>query len=71
MSKIRGIFGDPKSRIIRLKRAQKKQHAVAAAQYIAVITTRHCDGYGIYPAGMLGSIWKWKYGGSSARGVGK
>jgi len=71
MSKIQGIFGDPKARVIRLKRTQKKQHAVAAAPYIAVITTRRCDRYGICPVGMLGSIWKWKSGGFSAGGVGK
>jgi len=71
MSKIQGIFGDPKARVIRLKRTQKKQHAGAAAPYIAVITTKQFDGYGIYLVEMPGSIWKWKSDGSSARGVGK
>jgi hypothetical protein len=71
MSKIQGIFGDPKARIIRLERTQKKQHAVAAAPYIAVITTRQCDRYEICPVGMPGYIWKWKSGGFSAGSVGK
>ena len=70
-SKIRGIFGDPKARVVRLERTQKKLHAVAVARYIAVITTRQCDRYGICPAGMPGSIWKWKFGGSTASGVEK
>ncbi len=43
MSKIQGIFGDPKARIIRLKRSQKKRHVDAAAPCIAVITTRQCE----------------------------
>jgi hypothetical protein len=59
-SKIQGIFGDPKARVIRLKRTQKKQHAVAAGQCIAVITTRQYDRDETCPVGMPGSIWKWK-----------
>lgn len=69
MSKIQGIFGDPKARIIRLKRSQKKRHVDAAAPYIAVITTRQCDRYGICPVGTPGSTWKWKSDGFSASGV--
>jgi hypothetical protein len=71
MSKIQGVFGDPKARVIRLKRSQKKRHVVVAALCIGVITTRQFDGYGICPVGMHGSTWKWKYGGFSARCVGK
>ncbi len=68
-SKIKGVFGDPKARVIRLERTQKKQHAVTAVPCIAVTTTRQCDVYGICPAGMPGSIWKWKSGGSAAKSV--
>jgi hypothetical protein len=70
-SEIQGIFGDPKARVIRLERTQKKQHVVAAAWYIAAITTKQCDGYGICPAGMPGYTWKWKSAGFGASGVGK
>jgi hypothetical protein len=70
-SEIQGIFGDPKARIIRLERNQKKRHAVAVAPCIGVITTRQNDGYGTYPVGMHVSTWKWKFGESSARGAGK
>jgi len=70
-SKIQGTFGDPKARVIRLERNQKKRHAVAVAPCIAVITTRRNDRYGIYPVGMHGYTWKWKFGESSARGAGK
>jgi len=71
MSKIQGIFGDPKARVVSLRRSQKKQYVVAAAQYIGVITTRPCDGYGICPVGMPGSTWQWKSDGFGASGVGK
>ena len=71
MSKIQGIFGDPKVRVIRLKRSQKKRHAVVAAQRIEAITTRQCDGYGICPAEMPESIWKWRFGGCDAGSAGK
>jgi hypothetical protein len=70
-SEIQGIFGDPRARIIRLERTQKKLHVVAAASFIEVITTRQHDGYGTCPVGIPGYIWKWKFGESVARGVGK
>lgn len=57
-AEINGIFGDPKARVIHLKRTQKKQYADAAAQFIGVITTRQFVLYGIYPAGMHGYICK-------------
>lgn len=69
MSKIQGIFGDPKARVIRLKRTQKKQHVVAAAPYVAAITTRQYGGFGTSHAGTHGSTWKWKFGGFGARGA--
>lgn len=71
MSKIQGIFGDPKARVIRLKRSQKKRNAAAAASCIAAIMTSLYDGYGTCPVGMRVSTWKWKFGASGARGAGK
>lgn len=71
MSKIQGIFGDPKARIIRLRRTQKKQHVVAAGRHIAVITTKPYGRYETCPVEMPESIWKWKSGGSTAKSVAK
>jgi hypothetical protein len=68
---IRGVFGDSKARIIQLQRSQKKRYAAVAEQVIGVITTRRQEGYGIYPAGMRGYIWKWKCAEFRARHVGK
>jgi hypothetical protein len=71
MSKIQGIFGDPKARVVSLRRSQKKQYVVAAAQYTGVITTRPCEGYGICPVEMSGSTWKWTSDEFGASGAGK
>ena len=68
-SEIQGIFGDPKARVIRLKRTQKKRFADAVAQFIADTTTRKCNRHGICPAGMPGYIWKQRSGESTARSV--
>lgn len=61
-AEVKGIFGDPKARIIKLERTQKKQYAGIVAKFIGVITTREFDGYEIYPVGMHGYIWKWRFG---------
>jgi hypothetical protein len=66
MSKIQGMFGDPKARVVRLKRTQKKQSADAVVQLIADTTTRKCNRHGICPAGIPGYICKQRFGESSA-----
>jgi hypothetical protein len=70
-SEIQGIFGDPRARVIRLDRTQKKLHAAVAVLFTGVTTTRQYDGYGICPVGMHGSIWRWRFDEFSAKGVGK
>jgi len=57
-SKIQGIFGDSKARVIKLDRSQKKLHAAVAVLCIVVITTRQYDKYGICLVGMPESIWR-------------
>lgn len=61
-AKIKGIFGDPKARVIRLKRTQKKRYAGVVERFIGVNTTRRSVGSGIYPVEMHGFTWKWRYG---------
>jgi hypothetical protein len=58
-AKIRGLFGDPKARIIRLERTQKKRFVDVVEPCIGVITIKASDGYEIYPVEMPGFIWKW------------
>jgi hypothetical protein len=47
MSDVHGVFGDPKARVIRLGRTQKKQSVDAVGKYTEAITTRRFGGYGI------------------------
>ena len=61
-AEIKGIFGDSKARVIRLKRIQKKRYAGVVERFIGVIMTRRCVGYGIYPVEMHGFTWKWRCG---------
>jgi hypothetical protein len=70
-ARIKGEFGDPKARIIRLKRSQKKRFVAVAGKRTELITTRRYDVFGIYHVGMQGFIWRWKYGGYCARGAGR
>ena len=46
-----GIFGDPKARVITLKRRSKKRHADAAVAYRWAGTTASSAGFAICPAG--------------------
>lgn len=70
-ARIKGEFGDPKARIIRLERTQKKQSVDVVERHTEVITTRRYDVSGIYPVGMRGFIWRWRFGGYCARGAGR
>jgi hypothetical protein len=60
---IKGIFGDPKARVIRLERRQKKQYAAVVADHIGVSTTGRCGVFGTSRAETCGSIWRWRYAG--------
>ena len=68
-AEIRGVFGDPYARVIRLERTQKKQSAAPVGQCIGAITTRSLGGCGIYRAGMRGSTWKWTCDGCNVAGA--
>jgi hypothetical protein len=60
-AEIKGIFGDPRARLIRLARLQKKQFAGSAEAPRKVTTTRKYVAYETCPAGMYESIWKWRF----------
>ena len=45
-AEIRGVFGDPYARVIRLERTQKKQSAEYATRRTEVITTRKLGWFG-------------------------
>ena len=59
-AEIKGIFGDPKARVIQLERTQKKRYAGVVEKFIGVITTRKYVRCGIYRVVMHGFTWKWR-----------
>jgi len=67
---MQGIFGDPKARVIRLERTQKKRPVVVVGLSIGAITTKLSGGSGTCPAEMPEYTWRWRFDGSCARGVG-
>src|SRR6516164_3072958 len=66
---VRGIFGDPKARVITLKRRSKKQLVDVAVAFRWGGTIARSAMYAIFPAATRGYFWKWRCGGSSAAGV--
>jgi hypothetical protein len=59
---VRGVFGDPQVRIVRLDRRSKKRFAVVAGGFRRVGTT---DGRGMFATCRVqafGLFWNWKCG---------
>ena len=63
---VKGVFGDPKTRVFTVARRSKKQRAASAVGYIAAGTTARLVGCGICPAPTRASIWKSKCGAFAA-----
>ena len=61
LSTIRGIFGDPKARVVRLSRRGKKQNVGSAANFIVHFTTTGYAEFEIYPAATAEYIWNSKF----------
>jgi len=70
-SAIQGMFGDPRARIIRLNRTEKKRHVAVVVPCIVATMTKQCGGYGTCPAGMRAYTWRWRFAVSGAKGAGK
>lgn len=68
---IKGIFGEPGSRVIQLERRQKKRSAAVAGQFIAVFTIRRNGWSEICPAAGNRFTWQWQCGELCAAGAGK
>src|SRR5262249_30869266 len=66
---VRGIFGDPKARVITLNRRSKKRLVAVAVTSRWAGTTERSAVCAIFPAATLGYFWNWKYGGSTAAAV--
>ena len=55
-----GVFGDPKARVIRLKRVEKKHVVQTVVGSIEASMTTKSDVYGIFPVETQESILIWK-----------
>src|SRR5664280_2738635 len=64
---VRGVFGDPKARIITLARRAKKRFAGAAGKFIRVGTTGVYGRFAICRAATRASSWRLRSGGCDPR----
>jgi len=66
LEEVRGVFGDPKVRVVTLVRRSKKQFARNVVGRTWVGTTDPRGACAIFPAATHGSIWNSRFGGFSA-----
>jgi hypothetical protein len=66
---VRGIFGDPKARIVALQRRRKKRPAAPAVNPSAPITTASRGASATCLVATLASTWRSRFAASSADGV--
>jgi len=66
---VKGIFGDPRARVITYTRLKKKPVVRFVTTFRQAFMIVKCDAYVTCPVATLGSIWIWKSDASSARGV--
>ena len=69
LARVRGVFGDPKLRIVQLVRRRKKRRVVSAGRCIERSTINGAAEWAIWHAAICGSTWSWRCGGSTAAGV--
>lgn len=65
-----GLFGDPKARVIGLKRRSKKRLVGSVGRFIEAGTIAGAGLFAIFPVAITGSIWPWTFGGFYADSVG-
>jgi hypothetical protein len=61
--KVRGVFGDPKARVIKLIRRSKKLAVAPVGSNSRDATIVEHAGLGIFPVVIHGSIWSWRFAG--------
>jgi hypothetical protein len=66
---VRGIFGDPKARIVTLQRRRKKRPAASAVNPSAPITTASRGASATCPVATRVSTWRSKFAASTVDGV--
>src|ERR1700680_3471789 len=68
---VRGFFGDPKARVITLKRRSKKRLVAVAVVSRWGGTIARSAACAIFRAVTHGYFWNWRCGGSGGAGVGR
>ena len=63
---VKGIFGDPKARVIVLKRRQKKQFVQSVERRTGVFMTVISGVCATSPVAIHGYIWNWRCAASTA-----
>ena len=66
---VRGIFGDPKVRLVTLQRRRKKRRAASAVNPGAPITTASRAASATCPVATPVCTWRSRFAGSSVAGV--
>jgi hypothetical protein len=66
---VSGIFGDPKARVIRFTRRQKKQSADVAGRHTGPSTTANSAWFETFPVATRVSTWNWRSGVFRAEGA--
>jgi hypothetical protein len=66
---VRGIFGDPKARLLRLRRLRKKPPAESVDNAREASTTASSDVSATSPVATPESTWKSRFGASTVDGV--
>ena len=66
LEQVRGVFGDPKARVITLVRRSKKHVAVPVGGHTRVGTTTKSAGYATYRVATRVCTWNWRFGESPA-----
>src|SRR5207245_6426695 len=69
VDQVRGMFGDPRVRVVPLRRRRKKRRVVSARLCAAAFTIGDRGWRAICPAARCESTWSWRYGGWPARSV--
>lgn len=63
---VKGIFGDPKARVIILKRSPKKQFVQSVEKRTGVFMIVESAVFGTSPVAILVYFWNWRYAVSNA-----
>jgi hypothetical protein len=66
---VRGFFGDPKARIVSLRRRQKKRPVAPVANPFEAVTTESRGKRAICPAATPASTWSSRFDGFTAIGA--